>query len=686
MKIKEIAGETANRPAARRLQYKVSMKNRTVVVLSLVVGLFAVVFLARSRRRDEEKPPERDRAATPAPIVNPGSGKVVKEPPTPEDARAKWRRRIDALRSRVAAKQRELSLEVIKELAHSGLEGLPVLLEALKAETDPAMRQALLEALDDILPACFGDFEDGWYTNRAEMLLAARDPANRALFEAFRKEAVPALIDVLKNDADILTRRYSASALGQFGGPESAKALVEMAKSEKESGVLGWIQHALGQFWDADCLPVLRSVLDDPTSSKELKVAVAHSLGMIGTPEAVDLLLRDGEKLLPFRYFHALAESGDPRSMTEIRAKSLRPLNHWDLEALVRFFPTDPFVRETIDRTIRDPAKSTEEKLQLLGGPILELTEARDWLISAYGSAGGLQRESILYSLAHTTPKSDLWPRLLESETDPLLRLLIRSLYPGAVSVDAREEVQKLLGGGESERAQKLINLMWRDPVRWKGALEAAAPALSDPTMRLTVASMLGRAGDRENSGRMLLELYRTGEPGMRIRALAALAQYHPASVREMLAEVTAAASGEDARLRNAAFQALGAFGGEDVRNFLLQAVQRHPGEAILQMGRAGVDVATIVRYASDSRTEIRHAAIQTLGTAVDRGAAETALWEVLSREPEPSLRQVGVHSLGAVGTRETAQRLDALGAADPALSGAVKTAKEAIFLRELGR
>ena len=40
---------------------------------------------------------------------------------------------------------------------------------------------------------------------------------------------------VLRDDADILTRRWAASALGQLGGVEAAQALIEFAGAE-ESG------------------------------------------------------------------------------------------------------------------------------------------------------------------------------------------------------------------------------------------------------------------------------------------------------------------------------------------------------------------------------------------------------------------------------------------------------------------
>ena len=74
--------------------------------------------------------------------------------------------------------------------------------------------------------------------------------------------------------------------------------------------------------------------------------------------------------------------------------------------------------------------------------------------------------------------------------------------------------------------------------------------------------------------------------------------------------------------------------------------------------------------------------AIQTLGRSPETATAERALWSLLKTESDSQMRQEIITALGGVGTRDTAQALDALAAAGLAPTALVHDIKETIYRR----
>ena len=203
-------------------------------------------------------------------------------------------------------------------------------------------------------------------------------------------------------------------------------------------------------------------------------------------------------------------------------------------------------------------------------------------------------------------------------------------------------------------------------------------PSLSSTSAKFDVAELLARAGAKDSSSRLLLDVYRS-DPAMRAQALMRMVQGGGSGLNEILSDVIASVAGEDPKLMSASFQALGAVGGDEARQVLLQAVERHPVEAITQFGPAGVPVSDTLRYADYSRPGVRVAVIQTLGTSRYAVEAEQALWAMMEKESEPALV---IRALGGVGTRQTAQRLEDFGTTHPELKAVVHSAKEQIYRR----
>jgi HEAT repeat protein len=120
---------------------------------------------------------------------------------------------------------------VATDLCGLGSAGVPALLEAIE---NPGMRNVIAFSAHKL-----GDAGTPLMTRFVELLKSddaiARGDATRALggFGPKAKEAVPALIELLKNDKKTGNRRDAASALGNIGEKSAISALQDAAKNDK---------------------------------------------------------------------------------------------------------------------------------------------------------------------------------------------------------------------------------------------------------------------------------------------------------------------------------------------------------------------------------------------------------------------------------------------------------------------
>lgn len=589
--------------------------------------------------------------------------------------------RIGLLRLLVTTGNRAAALDLIRQLKRGGLDALQALVAALRMETSPEMKQAIVEILDDILPGLFGEYPDGWYSNRHDVLAAIRDPANREMVEAFRALAVPALIDLVRNDGDTLTRRWAASALGQFGGVDALKALLEFSKAGGESGVTHWSLEALNQMWDPAGLPVIRGAMADPDLSPAVRAALARSLGTMGSDEAVDLLLSLGPGTLGPSYATTLAETGNPKALEELKRLASASPGAIDVATLLRFFPDDPFARDCVGRTLADPSLSLDRKLAVIGAGSMKWDEVGDWALAQLRAADPAARDGLLERMLRHAPGSAAWDRLLAEESDPTRRLMVLAHAGGPQTTEARDALRLTLERGSDEQRRRVLAMAWGDPEQWADAVASTAGG-SAGQARLEAANFLSRAGRNDEAAALALDLVRGGDPSLRVAALDLLGRSAPERIAPLLGEVMSAARSENADLRAAALRGLGALGGDEGRTALRREMEVQPAQAVAQFGRAGFGVEEILGCVRDPRPEVRFAGIQALGSAKDAPAAERALWLMLEHEGDAGACHVMIQSLGGVGSRETVRRLEDWAASHPSMAGAVYGAKESIFLR----
>ena len=117
-------------------------------------------------------------------------------------------------------------------------------------------------------------------------LPAAADPFDRR--RLYEREVLPVVTELLK-DADSEVRSAAAVALGKMGYARSLldlrKATFDDVRDVRDGAVL-----ALGMLQDTLALPELHEILLDPAQQERTRSFAAVGIGLVGGPEAADLL------------------------------------------------------------------------------------------------------------------------------------------------------------------------------------------------------------------------------------------------------------------------------------------------------------------------------------------------------------------------------------------------------------
>lgn len=204
--------------------------------------------------------------------------------------------------------QREVVAAALGELGHP--RAVFPLRQAL-GDVSAAVRAAAAEALGKIgssegVPGLMSALED-----REPEVRAA---AARSLGWIKEPEGVPRLLEVLR-DADEDIQRAAAEALADIGEPafEGLAAALNDRRAVQAA-------EALGLLGTPDAVPLLLAALKQ--SEADVRRAAAQALGRIGDPEALSALglaLRDAQEVVQRAAAYALAELG-PEGHSTLRA------------------------------------------------------------------------------------------------------------------------------------------------------------------------------------------------------------------------------------------------------------------------------------------------------------------------------------------------------------------------------
>ena len=199
---------------------------------------------------------------------------------------------VEELRKAVETKDDKAIHRAVKQLTEQGVSAAPAMLSLLQTSSDPLLRRMAIAIIDDLLAYQLKvTGADGAYSNKREFFEKFRDPANAELIRNFRSLVIQPLISALENDPDVLTRRWSASALGQVGGLVAAQALAKALRDKKtEWGVSYWAEVALSNIWDDGAVPFMIDLAKDETFSLDGRRSAISSLGLSNTPQALTVL------------------------------------------------------------------------------------------------------------------------------------------------------------------------------------------------------------------------------------------------------------------------------------------------------------------------------------------------------------------------------------------------------------
>jgi len=168
-------------------------------------------------------------------------------------------------------------------------EAVPALLQALRDENG-SVREAAAKSLGRIGTA---ESVTALCQVLQDEILYVRLAATEALGKIGAVEVIPSLINMLR-DGISLVRLAAIEALGKIGAVEAIPSLINMLRD----GILSvrWAAaEALGKI-GAPAIPALHEALQD--ESKDVREAVIWSLGIIGVPKSIPILLqvlRDGD-------------------------------------------------------------------------------------------------------------------------------------------------------------------------------------------------------------------------------------------------------------------------------------------------------------------------------------------------------------------------------------------------------
>ncbi len=663
------------------------------------------------------------------PNLPPGSNTPVKTDPskttpnkpnpnnetdTPE--KLKKRRELELLDILIALKiaileKRDSDVEpLVNKLKKGGLIILPHLVDTLKKETHPAIRRMVVSVMDDLFPNEFGDFRDGWYSNRKEMIEIIRKPENLKLLEEYQKLAVPTLIEVLEKDADQLTRHWAASALGQYGGKEAVAALIKLLKNGAEEGVLDWANTALNCAGRPDSFDILKQTYLDETFPERYKTSLIHSIGLVGTTESVEFLNTLLSSKHKWFVYAALGESGHPnaiQALMEIASSNDKEARPMAITTLARHYGRDKSVGDYLVTTLRT---STDDKI-------------RSQILSSIGPVESKALLDYVFELFMTNPEDITLRDFLANQGDEWRRKAFEIAFQNATEDHervalfthfriSREEYQEkylwavkrvLENGTPQEKEWTVGGLACLKTKEARAILEAELDNAQTTQYKTSIINALVRQGGDGLIEKFQSALFKENDPQVK-RALWCAINSLPNTegainalknglvtekdhsimidIIEMLARRKvpdvvssinhALSNTGDLNIQFRLIHALGMIGDNSAKQTLLSLLseRKHTAYALRALGISKlIEVSTLKHYLNDSDMAIRESAFVALTSLRNDKAAEDMLFEMLEASivgKTDFSKQRILGGIGTVGGGRAIERLNELAKKTP--------------------
>lgn len=247
------------------------------------------------------------------------------------------------------------------------------------------------------------------------------------------------------SDPTPTVRRQAARALARLPDPDSARALTEFVRQNRDL-VEEETLEALGILGDQAAVPVITSYLNDPRST--LRRQAAKSLGWLGSPEAVE----------PLQI--AAGDVSDP-DLRRASIQALRSLGAREASPMIGRALQDPHP------SVRAAAAEAVGELQLT-----ELTEEVRKALSVYGDS---YSSELVYALGAVGEPGDLGLIIEMSERAASTTMRRRCLLGAARLLGVEKEMYRLLnleGFGRDQELVQLLRPAYRKSKRLRDAVQ----------------------------------------------------------------------------------------------------------------------------------------------------------------------------------------------------------------------
>ncbi|RMG60856.1 MAG: HEAT repeat domain-containing protein, partial [Deltaproteobacteria bacterium] len=446
-------------------------------------------------------------------------------------------RYVERVRRARGWKERAMAAEALGRIGSA--RAVPALLEVVRdrKDEDEEVRGVALRALGRIrderaipfLIEALGD-EESWIPPRVAEII-----------HAFGREAVPYLVNELKNYENATRRMWAAEILGWIGEKSAASPLLD-ALGDVNPEVRAKAAGALGRLKDPRAIPRLVEMLvSDPVPF--VRVRTAQALGQIGHPSIIDYLvniLRDPEWWVRVRAVEALEQMGQPAIPSllaalededeEVRKKAAQALERMGyVERVMAGYGEEEFrpeLRKILFLILKAGVTESISERVLTSEGILQKR-----LIRLLGEAGEKKSAGVLVELLRKTDDWTLQSRIIQSlgnmgarEAAHYLVGFLRSehYWVRRATVEALEKI------GAVEYATHVSELL-RDP---------------NPMARESAATALAAMGVRE-AWQKIVPLLDDPVPEVRAAALEAVRKLGgdltPEKVRSLLRDTSSA-------------------------------------------------------------------------------------------------------------------------------------------------
>jgi HEAT repeat protein len=119
-----------------------------------------------------------------------------------------------------------------------------------------------------------------------------RDEALRELGELKDPQAIPAIVEILKNDRNDNTRKFAAAALKEIGHPDALEPLMQALEQEEKTFARKEIIAALERIGKKEAVPLLGRILNDGKEDLAVRFPAMVALQKIGGAESARELCR----------------------------------------------------------------------------------------------------------------------------------------------------------------------------------------------------------------------------------------------------------------------------------------------------------------------------------------------------------------------------------------------------------